>query len=86
MLVRIYQVGGGAYSFRSSQGATQILVQVPKGSELLATRGLGIDLFVPVRGTKLRTAWSASAVISAARQGRGDRFRIRHASAEHQKA
>lgn len=73
MVVRIGFDGKGDLVF-DGEGQFPIAVEVPEESEVLPTALLGPQLFVPVAPMQ-RAAYSATAVVSAARAGRsGFRF------------
>ena len=75
VVVQIWRIGTG-YSFSPAWRAESLLIEAPKGSELLPTPGLQgrARLFVPC-GRLVRLAWDAGDVARAAGERRGA-FRV----------
>lgn len=76
MVVPVYSDRKGRFSFFKPRGrSTALKVEVPEGSELLQTKLLGPQLFVPAADELQMIAWDAAAIVKAAREG-GRGFRL----------
>lgn len=76
MVISIYPIDNRAFSFRKQPGVKPVRVRVPRGSELLEVKGLGLELFVPSQTDQLvRGAWNPRAVLAEASR-EGGRFKL----------